>query len=204
MSEHLQVKEPKDRILDASASLIAHKGFASVGVREIASAADVNISMISYYFGGKVGILKAIIEEYFNDLKKIVTPLKDIESTPEDKMKAFIKELVLLIRTKTNLCKVAILEMPYDFPEITEFKLNLFMEHMKLIGCNFENIFTGIQNKYKHIIIGPAFISMIFSHFIFADMINSAYKIEFDDKFYDTYAENIATLFLYGVKAINH
>ena len=68
-------KEPKQRIMDAAISLFAQKGYAGVGVREIASKADVNIAMISYYFEGKLGILKAIIEEFFSHYSEILSDI---------------------------------------------------------------------------------------------------------------------------------
>jgi len=61
--------DPKLRIIDVATELFAQKGYAAVGVREIAKDAEVNISMISYYFGGKVGLLKYIIEEFFVSFK---------------------------------------------------------------------------------------------------------------------------------------
>ena len=59
-------KNPKQRILETATSLFAQKGYTAVGVREIAKNADVNISMISYYFNGKAGILEVILEEFSN------------------------------------------------------------------------------------------------------------------------------------------
>jgi len=54
-------KEAKDRIFDAAKSLFARKGYAAVSVREIAKKAKVNISMLNYYYGGKIGILREVL-----------------------------------------------------------------------------------------------------------------------------------------------
>ena len=62
MNENL---DPKERIMVSAAKLFAQKGFAAVGVREIAKDANVNISMVSYYYNGKNELLKALIEKYF-------------------------------------------------------------------------------------------------------------------------------------------
>ena len=43
----------KDKILKSAAKLFAQKGFDGVSIREICKDADVNICMVSYYFGGK-------------------------------------------------------------------------------------------------------------------------------------------------------
>ena len=61
-----QKRNAKQRIFDTSVSLFARKGYAGVGIREIAKKAGVNISMINYYYEGKVGILKEIINQCYD------------------------------------------------------------------------------------------------------------------------------------------
>ena len=73
-----QIKDAKERILDAAISLFAQKGHAAVGVREIARVANVNISMISYYYEGKIGILKAIIERFHDSYFQVWQRLKHL------------------------------------------------------------------------------------------------------------------------------
>ena len=51
----------QDRILDAAEILFAQKGFVGVTVREITSAARVNVAAVNYHFGGK----KALYLEVF-------------------------------------------------------------------------------------------------------------------------------------------
>ena len=40
-------------ILNVAEELIAQKGFEGTSVREISSKAEINVAMISYYFGSK-------------------------------------------------------------------------------------------------------------------------------------------------------
>jgi AcrR family transcriptional regulator len=48
------------RLLDAGLALFAEKGYAETSTREIAQAAQVNVAAISYYFGDKVGLYRAV------------------------------------------------------------------------------------------------------------------------------------------------
>ena len=43
----------KKKILDIAFNLFSSQGYAATSVRQIASTAEVNISSIGYYFGGK-------------------------------------------------------------------------------------------------------------------------------------------------------
>ncbi len=52
--------EARNRPLDAALALFAEKGFAKTSTRQIAQAAQVNIASISYYFGDKAGLYRAV------------------------------------------------------------------------------------------------------------------------------------------------
>lgn len=56
----MDTSDKKFKILSAAEELFAEHGFSGTSVREIAKTADVNIAMISYYFGSKENLLEAI------------------------------------------------------------------------------------------------------------------------------------------------
>jgi AcrR family transcriptional regulator len=50
-------------LLHAALRLFSEKGFAKTSIREIAQAAGANVAAISYYFGDKAGLYKAVFTE---------------------------------------------------------------------------------------------------------------------------------------------
>jgi AcrR family transcriptional regulator len=48
------------KIMETAELLFAEKGFSGTSVRDIADAADVNVAMISYYFGSKEKMLESL------------------------------------------------------------------------------------------------------------------------------------------------
>ncbi len=52
-----------------SLEVFAEKGFDATSVRDIAQRADVNVAMISYYFGSKEKLLEAIFLNHTNNMK---------------------------------------------------------------------------------------------------------------------------------------
>ena len=61
----------RDKLLAAATPLFAAKGFSGTNVREIAGAAGVNVSLISYHFGGKEGLYSAVLSEQFAGFARI-------------------------------------------------------------------------------------------------------------------------------------
>ncbi len=53
----------RERLLLAGLTLFAQKGFANTATREIAQAAGANVAAISYYFGDKAGLYRAVFVE---------------------------------------------------------------------------------------------------------------------------------------------
>jgi TetR/AcrR family transcriptional regulator len=78
-------KDCRENIITSAIPLFAAKGLNGVSVRELARAAGVNLSMISYYFGGKEGLYAAVLTEQFAVLGK----LEEIEQMEIDTLQKF-------------------------------------------------------------------------------------------------------------------
>jgi TetR/AcrR family transcriptional regulator len=82
---HVADIDCRKNIISTAIPLFAAKGLNGVSVRELASAAGVNLSMISYYFGGKEGLYASVLKEQFAILGK----LEEIEPTEIDTLQKF-------------------------------------------------------------------------------------------------------------------
>lgn len=72
----MQDTKPQDKredILDVAERLFAEHGFEAVSVREISKAADINIAMISYYFGSKEKLYEEVVHRKLISSELIVT-----------------------------------------------------------------------------------------------------------------------------------
>lgn len=75
-------------IAHAALARFAAQGFEATSLREIAADAGVDVALISYRFGGKYGLWKAIVTRAASDLRKALEgALEPLESsTPLDRL----------------------------------------------------------------------------------------------------------------------
>lgn len=70
----------EQKILSVATELFANKGFDGTSIREICKKAEINISMISYYFGGKQELYEKIIAQI---VENIINYMKENFQTKE-------------------------------------------------------------------------------------------------------------------------
>jgi AcrR family transcriptional regulator len=69
--------DPKARLIEAAIDLFGEHGLSGVGTRAIADAAAVQMSTITYYFGGKDGLYLACAEHIAATIRARTTPILD-------------------------------------------------------------------------------------------------------------------------------
>ncbi|HQV98800.1 MAG TPA: TetR family transcriptional regulator [Bacteroidia bacterium] len=84
MAELTVSKRKKERILEVSEELFAEFGYDRTSVRMIAQKANINIAMISYYFGSKELLFTELVEYRALSFR---LRLQDIQKEIEDPMK---------------------------------------------------------------------------------------------------------------------
>ncbi len=74
--------EARNRLLVAATELFSERGYAAASVRAIAARAGVNLGAVSYHFGGKRQLYRAVLR---NAVQAVFAPLA--EDPPEDAAK---------------------------------------------------------------------------------------------------------------------
>lgn len=93
----------KDELISTAISLFSEKGYEGTSVSEIMEKSGVNVSMISYYFGGKEGLLVAALKTLAHDkLVRANRFLHKFETQSEFKtrLELFLNELALFFPSK--------------------------------------------------------------------------------------------------------
>lgn len=192
--------DSREKIIQAASHLFAQRGYSAIGVREIVKEANVNISMISYYFNGKAGILIEIINKFFDLYAEAIENSFSKPLPLEEQIHVLVKNLVTVIRKNHDIFKVAFFELPYDVPEIAEIRGNkINMIRFLLGGKIFNDLKVDEDTEKFMLIIGPAIITMIFSNVIMGPSLQSAFVTKFDNDFYNDYTMVITSLIINGL-----
>lgn len=69
--------DSRERLLAAAAKMFAARGYDGVSVRELATAARVNVAAVSYHFGGKRGLYLAALEDLMEEMAPVGRPVID-------------------------------------------------------------------------------------------------------------------------------
>jgi AcrR family transcriptional regulator len=98
-------------ILDVAQQLFADQGFAGTSVRDIAKGADVNIAMISYYFGSKEKLLEAIFKRHAEVVRlQLESILNKVTLSPTQKVEHLVDHYIDKYFSKQNFHRLVMRE----------------------------------------------------------------------------------------------
>ncbi len=91
----MEYSEKQIAIINAAEKLFAIKGFDGASVRDIAHEADINVAMISYYFGSKEKLMEAVFDARSQHIRlKIENLLADDKLSHIGKVNVLIDDYV--------------------------------------------------------------------------------------------------------------
>lgn len=108
MPRKIKFSTPEHLIIVAQ-QLFAKKGFQATTVQDIARKANVNVSLISYHFNGKVGLFRACIERAaslrLEAAKNILTKPKTVDEM-RVRLEMFTDEILIYHVENPDVCTI--------------------------------------------------------------------------------------------------
>lgn len=127
MTQLSDLNEKQIKILYVAERLFAEKGFDGTSIRNIAQEAQINIAMVSYYFGSKEKMLESLILHRIQDIKIQVENLYRESINPVEKINRFIELYINTINKHKCFYQILLFEQSsqkrdIDFKTFTEVK----------------------------------------------------------------------------------
>lgn len=101
--------DSRETLLQAAKKVFANKGYDGATVKDLADAAGVNISLISYHFGGKENLYKTCLESFgFERIEAAERILKEPLSKEDFKLrlKLFAEDFIHIHQRDRDTCKM--------------------------------------------------------------------------------------------------
>jgi TetR/AcrR family transcriptional regulator len=130
----------REKIIEVATALFGEKGLEGTSTRDISKASGLNISLISYYFGGKTGLYKTIIKEHAIKMRERIDGVVSVNSQKEINPENFTRDIQEVIR--------GFVEMRLANPDIA--KIFMAERAQKMPYCKevFEGLISQTSQKF--------------------------------------------------------
>lgn len=105
----------KKRILYAAKKLTARKGFDSTTVREVCAEAEANLSLVSYYYGGKEHVFEAMLDTFI-PIAEVSAVLAERRPEPVEGVCTLVREIVYFRKSDPEIARVIHQELTRETP----------------------------------------------------------------------------------------
>jgi AcrR family transcriptional regulator len=105
-------KSTEEKILSAGKKIFTQKGFNATKIRDIASEAGINLSLVNYYFRSKEKLFERIMTENVNTLFEMVGPVLNNEHlTLKEKITFIVEHYIDLLLENPDFSKFIVNEV---------------------------------------------------------------------------------------------
>ena len=172
--------------------------------------------MICYYYGKKVDILKAIIDEGYEKYYRAAFARVDADLPIGKRVTLLIRSLVEFFRQNNELAMVAFNTLPIDIPEIVDLKTKWLSAMREVTMKAFTQLGLDTGDQVQMSVARGLLTSVISTHFqgkYVWDQITQAPQqsehakeyakqepqVKTDDAFYEQYSRKLADFYLHGL-----
>ncbi|MFO7652151.1 MAG: TetR/AcrR family transcriptional regulator [bacterium] len=211
--------DAKQRIRDAAVELFAHQSYAAVGTRDIAKKAGVNLAMINYYYGGKMGLLKALIMEYTTLYYELLERGVDPSQPVERYVSILIRNLVVFYRENLMLALAVERTAEVENEELQGLRIKLAGAHKPMVDNYFNDLGLDPAHRPVMAVFRGFLTKMVLMHFqerfAWEEQLKRRPKLReieerefgksddrYDDAFYEQYAQVLERFYLQGACAV--
>ncbi len=188
--------EKQVQILQVAEKLFSEKGFDGTSIREISKESNVNVAMVSYYFGSKEKLLESLIVYRTEDLKDSLKDISLEDLNPIQKIEKFIQLYIERINNNRNFHQILLFEISskkraMDFESFNDIKkANINSLKKIIIEGQSLNIFKKDINI--HLII-PTILGTYFYFQMHKSFLGDILQLETEEK-YNKYIKNDLTI----------
>lgn len=190
-------------IIMITEKLFAEKGFDGTSIREIAKTADINVAMVSYYFGSKEKLLEAIILYRVSAFGVMLENLQTETISAIAKIKKYVSFYIKRVYENKDIYQILNFEIvnqkrTSDFPMFLEIKRNnlLLLENIIAEGQK-----ANVFKKKCNAVLIPAIVIGSFSQIynnkkFYQEIMNLENEESFENYILNEFIEEVSNVIL--------
>jgi len=134
---------PRDKILDTAEELFARRGYAGVGLSEIAEGVGLGKSSLFHHFRGKAQLYAAVVIRLLTEIEHEVTRALAAGGTPTERLDRWIDTLIDVLGKHSTYSRLLLRSLFEDDDFSGE------LEEERQINAILARILDGIRNVLK-------------------------------------------------------
>jgi AcrR family transcriptional regulator len=179
-------KDTVEALTQAAIHLFAEHGFDGTSVKQIADRAGVNVSLVSYHFGGKEGLLKTCMENFGKQRlavsQRVLEPPSSIEEL-RVRLTLFIEDMWVTHMEQPDLCKILHREKEFGMEVAQDIFKNTFLK-------SFETLVVFIKTAQTRGLVKQQLDPFALAGFVYGSMMSVAQSDKIGEKFFGRTLKN--------------
>jgi AcrR family transcriptional regulator len=134
------MENTREALLQHAKRVFYEKGYDGATVKDLADAAGVNVSLVSYYFGGKEGLYRECLtrfgQERFEFAERMLSSVDEASLTPEDfklRLTLFLSEFIEAQMREPEVAGILHREITNPNSDLLQGFGNIFIRHFEAI-----------------------------------------------------------------------
>ncbi len=179
-------QETEEQIFDAACRVFQQKGYAGARMQEIADEADINKSMLHYYYRSKDKLFQRVFQKEMSRFFPIIFGVMDSKDSLDKKIEQLVDAYYNFLQDNPHMAQFIILEMnqhPGRFEKFIKNKgITLPKSFIRQIEADVE---AGTINPIEPRQLLISMLGMILFPFLARTMVQTVFKL--DDAAYTTF-----------------
>lgn len=180
-------QDTEDKIFDAASRVFQRKGYAGGRMQEIAEEADINKSMLHYYYRSKDQLFQEVYQKEMGDFMPVIIKLLNSDQDLNDKIRNLIDAYYSHWKLNPKLIPFIIIEMNLNPDRFTD-----FVEQKEVFSTKFEDQLQQAVDEGRVDDIAPeqllvSIVGLTLFPFLGRTMISSLF--DFDDTDFQNFME---------------
>lgn len=189
-------EDTRERLIEAATTLFAQRGFDGTSVKELADAAGVNVSLISYHFGGKENLYRACLEQFGKSRLEVAQRVLQKPQSLDEfrfRLKLLTEEMFSCHMEAPESARIIHRECDMEMPVAQDIFRNTFLKI-------FETLVEFFQHAQEAKIVRADLDAAITTQIFFGSMVHIMKSDGITEKFYGRSLKDPE----YREKVVNH